>query len=48
MRIGFNPGELVDFVPGRVGLDLYGDDLSRMKKESVRAKEDELPMESEP
>ena len=28
VRVGFNPGELVDFVLGFVGLDLYGDDLS--------------------
>jgi hypothetical protein len=26
-RIGFNPGELVDFLAGIVGLDLYKDDV---------------------
>lgn len=27
-RLGFNPGELVDFLLGFAGLDVYGDDLS--------------------
>jgi hypothetical protein len=28
-RLGFNPGEIVDFVLGWFGADIYGDDLSR-------------------
>jgi hypothetical protein len=32
VRAGFNPGELVDFVLGWFGTDIYGDDLSRIKK----------------
>ena len=27
IRLGFNPGELLDFIMGFLGLDLYGDDL---------------------
>jgi len=37
LRLGFNPGELLDFVLGWFGIDIYGDDLearwaSRMPK----------------
>ena len=28
VRLGFNPGELLDFIVGLVGFDLYGDDLA--------------------
>ena len=28
VRLGFNPGELLDFLIGIVGLDLYGDDIA--------------------
>ena len=28
VRLGFNPGELLDFLIGLVGFDLYGDDLA--------------------
>ena len=31
-RVGFNPGELLDFLMGLVGLDLYGDDLAGSKE----------------
>jgi hypothetical protein len=29
IRVGVNPGELVDFILGWFGADIYGDDLSR-------------------
>ncbi len=29
VRLGFNPGELLDFLLGFFGADLYGDDLAR-------------------
>jgi hypothetical protein len=32
LRLGFNPGELVDFLLGWFGVDIYDDDLSRLKK----------------
>lgn len=32
--VGFNPGELFDFFIGFAGLDLFGDDLEKQKKES--------------
>ena len=48
VRLGFNPGELLDFIMGLVGFDLYGDDLSgagddwetlaRKRREEGRAK----------
>jgi len=31
LRVGFNPGELVDFVLGCVGIDIMGDDLDRKR-----------------
>ncbi|MFH2045247.1 MAG: hypothetical protein ABIK92_08885 [Pseudomonadota bacterium] len=33
--VGFNPGELFDFLIGFVGLDLFGDDLEKQKRESM-------------
>lgn len=30
LRLGFNPGELLDFLVGWVGLDFYGDDISSL------------------
>lgn len=38
LRVGVNPGEFVDFVLGWVGIDIYGDDLSRIKKKLVEEK----------
>ena len=32
VRLGFNPGELLDFLLGFFGVDLYGDDLARGDK----------------
>ena len=29
VRLGFNPGELLDFLLGFFGADLYGDDIAR-------------------
>ena len=31
IRLGFNPGELCDFLLGWIGLDIYGDDLEAKK-----------------
>ena len=39
VRLGFNPGELVDFVLGWTTLDLFGDDLGRRRKAKEKAKE---------
>ena len=33
VRLGFNPGELLDFLIGLVGFDLYGDDLAGSKED---------------
>lgn len=33
IRVGVNPGEMLDFLLGWVGLDLYSDDLSRRRTE---------------
>lgn len=33
VRLGFNPGELVDLVGGFLGYDLYKDDLSKLAEE---------------
>jgi hypothetical protein len=45
VRFGFNPGELVDFLFGWLGADLFGDDQARLrpKPESEPAKEDPQP-----
>ena len=37
VRLGFNPGELLDFVLGFFGVDLYGDDLARGEMENPHA-----------
>ena len=38
LTLGINPGELIDFLLGWVGIDIYGDDLSRNKdRESNQA-----------
>jgi hypothetical protein len=33
-RLGFNPGELLDFILGWVGFDIYGDDLASRQNET--------------
>ncbi len=37
VRLGFNPGELLDFLLGFFGADLYGDDLARGEGENPHA-----------
>ncbi len=41
LRLGFNPGELLDFLLGWTTLDIYGDDLAarREREERLKAKE---------
>ena len=39
VRLGFNPGELLDFVLGFLGLDLYGDDLEGLPNDWVELAE---------
>jgi hypothetical protein len=34
LRLGFNPGELVDFTLGWFGIDIYGDDIEMMRTKS--------------
>ena len=36
LRVGFNPGELLDFLLGWFGIDIYDDDLSRLKVRQAR------------
>ena len=31
VRVGFNPGELLDFILGWFGIDIYDDDIDMMK-----------------
>jgi hypothetical protein len=48
VRLGFNPGELLDFLLGWTSLDIYGDDLAaRREREEAekKAKENEKPKE---
>ena len=42
VRLGFNPGELLDFLLGFFGADLYGDDLARGAEETPHAESAEL------
>ena len=44
VRIGFNPGELLDFVLGWTTLDIYGDDAQYLKKD--RTKSRTVPLEA--
>ena len=37
LRLGLNPGELVDFSLGWTGIDIYGDDLERKAKKPNEA-----------
>jgi hypothetical protein len=39
LRVGFNPGELLDFIVGWTTIDLFGDDLGmrRLRKERAEA-----------
>lgn len=38
LRVGFNPGELLDFILGWATIDIYGDDLGGMKRSSSQEK----------
>ena len=38
LRLGFNPGELLDFVLGWFCIDIYGDDLNARREREARAK----------
>lgn len=40
LRLGFNPGELLDFVLGWTTLDIFKDDLARKETKSNKASED--------
>lgn len=35
VRLGFNPGELLDFLSGWFGADMYGDDLDGLRADDV-------------
>ena len=47
VRLGFNPGELLDFLLGFFGADLYGDDLARGEMENPHAESAELSTHAE-
>jgi len=38
IRIGFNPGELLDFLLGWTALDIYGDDAQYMMKDRTNGR----------
>ena len=38
VRLGFNPGELLDLILGFIGVDIYNDDLERRKKQEIEQK----------
>jgi len=41
IRLGFNPGELLDFILGWTTIDIYGDDLeARKRREGIEPKPD--------
>jgi hypothetical protein len=49
LRLGFNPGELLDFVLGWFGLDIYGDDLNaRKEREEEKKAKEPLPVPPPP
>ena len=47
VRVGFNPGELVDFLVGWFGVDIYDDDIAAAAQKKRRMKE-VLPEDWEP
>ena len=47
VRLGFNPGELLDFLLGFVGIDIYSDDLRRRKQRQIE-QEDDAPKGANP
>jgi len=50
LRMGFNPGELVDFILGWFGIDIFGDDLyaKKQKGESNQVPEDTVRKLADP
>jgi hypothetical protein len=49
LRLGFNPGELLDFLLGWTTLDIYGDDLqARKEREEAEKKAEEKEKSKEP
>jgi len=42
IRLGFNPGELLDFILGWTTLDIFNDDLERKKRKSNKTIESDL------
>jgi hypothetical protein len=43
VRVGFNPGELLDFLLGFAGVDMFNDDLERRKKQEIEQADDGSP-----
>jgi hypothetical protein len=43
LRVGFNPGELLDFLLGWFGVDLYGDEVVTSRKTHGSPSSDEVP-----
>ena len=43
VRLGFNPGELLDFILGWTTIDIFGDDLEAKKKRNSRTKVRTVP-----
>ncbi len=48
LRLGFNPGELIDFILGWTTLDIYGDDLEARKQKRNRTKRQRTRLASLP
>jgi hypothetical protein len=46
VRLGFNPGELLDFLLGWFGIDIYGDDIGATKERDRTQKPREKPPEA--
>ena len=42
VRLGFNPGELLDLLLGFFGADLYGDDIARGERKNPHAESAEI------
>jgi hypothetical protein len=48
LRLGFNPGELLDFILGWVAIDIYGDDIEARKQEEESNKASDATSEPAP
>jgi hypothetical protein len=44
IRLGVNPGELLDFIAGIIGLDLFADDLSRITARQMSETRNDHPV----